>query len=162
MNKGFKITGFALVLFLVAILSSCKGGDQKDPASETVSDSVTRVRQAEFEQKIEDLNRKELEIDSLRAILENKHSSLLEKEQMLGRRHSDLVSFESRLKTREMSSRIMMNAGYSLMLIGLILLLVSLVILRKLNKALYGSKKEEDPDDEYGEDEDEDTEDEDR
>ena len=155
MKNHFKITVLSLLMVLAMLLSSCKGGEQKDPAVIGDNDAVSISRQAAFEEKIHNLHQRELEIDSLRSILENKHAELLEKEQALSRRHSDLISMETRIRSREMTSRIMMNMGYSLMLIGLILLLVSLLILRKLNKALYGSRQHE-----HEEDSEEDSEDE--
>lgn len=160
MKKVFSLFAVSALLMMMLFSYGCKAGESDTPGTKKIvqaSEESIKSYQASFDRQLEQLQQKEIEIDSIMVVLEEKNLQLSEKEKSLNERHVDLLKKQTELQSKEITAKMMMNTGYSLMIIGLILLLVSLLILRKLNKALY-PKNENDEEEETDESDEEDSE----
>ena len=150
MRKALRLSVLVSIFAVMLFSYGCKSGEIDDPAVKTFRPSDERLisYQASFDRQLEQLQQKEIELDSIMVTLEEKHAVMIERENNLNKMHEDLTALQAKLQSRETNAKMLMNTGYSLMLIGLILLLISLVILRKLNKSLYMSRNSDEDEDE--------------
>ena len=148
MRKYFKAVAVLLSLLSVLLLISCEKPAEPGKVNPKPDKKVNVEDQVVFETEMEKLKQKEIELDSIMVTIEKRHEQLIEKEYELDQKQIELIKKRTEVSSKEMTADTFMNIAYSMLLIGLILLLVSLIILSRLNKVLKAQKNEEEPQEE--------------